>query len=252
MGKLKSVSGPHQEESLHESDWFVTTHWSVVSQAGRDTASASRAALEKLCSIYWFPLYTYVRRKGHDEHDAQDLTQEFFARLLSRNDLAGVHSSQGRFRAFLLAAMNHFLAKEWRKAGTLKRGAGQMPLSFDTALAEHCYAAASTDATPDRLFDRRWAETLLERAAKELRNEFVVEGREPVFRELNRYLSSPAGAGDYVAVAGKLNMSEAAVAKSVERLRRRYRDLVRREIAQTVSTPAELEEEMRYLLEVLA
>jgi RNA polymerase sigma-70 factor (ECF subfamily) len=209
--------------------------------------------LEKLCASYWYPLYAYVRRKGHDEHDAQDLTQEFFARLIQRNDFAGLDRGRGKFRAFLLASMNHFLAKEWRKAATLKRGAGKLPLSLDTALADQRYGAQPVvELTPERLFDRRWAETVLERAAQQLRAEFTGEGREALFRELNVFLSAPAGAGDYAAVAQRLQMTESAIAKAVERMRRRYRDLTKREIAQTVGTPAELEEEMRYLLEVLA
>jgi RNA polymerase sigma-70 factor (ECF subfamily) len=209
--------------------------------------------LEKLCAAYWYPLYAYVRRKGHDEYDSQDLTQEFFARLIQRNDFAGLDRGRGKFRAFLLASMNHFLAKEWRKAATLKRGAGQLPLSLDTTLAEQRYGAQPVvEPTPERSFDRRWAETVIERAAQQLRDEFTDEGREVLFRELNMFLSEPPEAGDYVAVAQRLQMTESAVAKAVERLRRRYRDLVRQEIAQTVSTPVELEEEMRYLLEVLA
>jgi RNA polymerase sigma-70 factor (ECF subfamily) len=219
----------------------------------RSAGTEAREALETLCTAYWFPLYAYVRRKGHDEHEAQDLTQEFFARLLARNDWVALDPGRGKFRAFLLASMNHFLAKDWRRMNTLKRGAGQAPLSLDTTLAEQRYGAqASVDPAPDRLFDRRWAETVLERAGNRLREEFVGEDQQPVFRELNVYLSLPAGAGDYAAVASRLRMTEAAVAKAVERLRRRYRELVRREIAQTVSTPAELDAEMRYLLDVLA
>jgi len=224
-----------------------------VRTVGDTATTVAQEALEKLCLTYWYPLYAYVRRKGHDEHESQDLTQEFFARLLARNDFAALHPSRGRFRAFLLAAINHFLAKEWRKAGTLKRGGGQAPVSLDTTLAEQRYGAqAAIEPTPERLFDRRWAETILERAATQLRDEFTGEGRETLFRELNVFLSAPASAGDYASVATRLQMTESAVAKTVERLRRRYRDLVRREIAQTVSTPAELEEEMRYLLKVLA
>ena len=242
-----------EQRVIEQADWFVTTHWSVVQAAGHSATTVAQEALGKLCCTYWFPLYAYVRRKGHDEHQAQDLTQEFFARLLERNDFAAMDPARGRFRAFLLAAMNHFLAKEWRKAGTLKRGAGQALLSLDTTLAEQRYGSqAAVESTPERLFDRRWAETILERAAKQLRDEFVSESREPLFRELNVFLSAPAATGDYAGVAARLEMTESAVAKTVERLRRRYRDLVRREIAQTVSTPGELEEEMRYLLEVLA
>jgi RNA polymerase sigma-70 factor (ECF subfamily) len=232
---------------------FRTTHWSVVQRSGEAETSARREAPETLCVTYWYPLYAYVRRKGYDEHEAEDLTQEFFARLLARNDFAGLDPSRGRFRAFLLASVNHFLAKEWRKAATLKRGAGQPTLSLDTALAEQRYGTqAAVEATPERVFDRRWAETILEQAGIRLRAEFTGEGREAVFRELNVYLSTPPGAGDYATVAVRLNMTEAAVAKAVERLRRRYRELVRGEIAQTVNTAAELEDEMRYLLEVLA
>jgi DNA-directed RNA polymerase specialized sigma24 family protein len=224
-----------------------------VQSAGQGATPVRQEALEKLCAAYWYPLYAYVRRKGHDEHDAQDLTQEFFARLIQRNDFAGLDRGRGKFRAFLLASMNHFLAKEWRKAATLKRGAGQSPLSLDTALAEQRYGAQPVvEPTPERLFDRRWAETVIERAAQRLRAEFTNDGRETLFRELNVFLSAPAGAGDYVTAAQRLQMTESAVAKAVERLRRRYRDLVRQEIAQTVSTPVELEEEMRYLLQVLA
>lgn len=247
------MPGQRQTTPGDSADWFVTTHWSVVQSAGGGATTTVRDALEQLCASYWYPLYAYVRRKGYDQHDSQDLTQEFFARLIQRNDFAGLDRSRGKFRAFLLAAMNHFLAKEWRKAATLKRGSGHAPLSLDTALAEQRYGAQpAVEPTPERLFDRRWAETVLERAAKQLRAEFVQAGRERLFRELNPFLSAPAGTGDYSAVATRLGMSESAVAKAVERLRHRYRDLARGEIAQTVGTPAELEEEMRYLLDVLA
>jgi DNA-directed RNA polymerase specialized sigma24 family protein len=247
---MSATPDPPESESR---DWFTATHWSMVRNASHDATHVAQDALEKLCLIYWSPLYAYVRRKGHDEHEAQDLTQEFFTRLLARKDFAGLDPGRGRFRAFLLASMNHFLAKEWRKASTIKRGGGQAPLVLDTVVAERCYHAESgMQCTPEKLFDRRWAETTLERAAARLRAEFAADGREQVFRELNVFLSTPAGAGDYTAVAARLNLSEAAVAKTVERLRRRYRDLVRDEIAQTVTSPKELDEEMRYLLEVLA
>lgn len=147
---------PEQRESnsSEPADWFATTHWSVVRSAADGTTTGMRDALEKLCSNYWYPLYAYVRRKGHDEHDAQDLTQEFFARLIQRNNFAGLDRSRGKFRAFLLAAMNHFLAKEWRKAGTLKRGAGSAPLSLDTTLAEQRYGAQpAVESTPDWVDD---------------------------------------------------------------------------------------------------
>lgn len=240
---------PEQEHN----DWFRTTRWTVVRTAGDLSSNLAHEALHKLCSTYWQPLYAYVRRKGHSEHEAQDLTQEFFARLLARNDFAGLDPGRGRFRAFLLAAMNHFLAKEWRKASTLKRGSGEPTLSLDTALAERSYGTlASSEATPERVFDRRWAETLLETAGNRLLSEYCSQGNEALFRELNLYLSAPPSAGEYALIATRLKMTEAAIAKSVERLRRRYREIVRDEIAQTVSDPTELQEEMRYLIEVLA
>jgi RNA polymerase sigma-70 factor (ECF subfamily) len=243
-----------QRESLtpEDADWMSTTHWSIVRAAGESAAFVKREALEKLCAAYWQPLYAYVRRKGYDEHDAADLTQGFFAHLLAWDDFSTLHPSRGRFRAFLLAALNHFLANQWRKSQTQKRGAGQVPLSLDIAMAERHYVTmTSTDPTPEKLFDQQWAETLLQRAAKQLWEEFAREGRESLFRELNVFLSTPAAAGDYSAAAERLQMTTSAVAKAVERLRRRYRELARREIAQTVSTPADLEEEMRYLLDVL-
>jgi RNA polymerase sigma factor (sigma-70 family) len=233
-------------------DWITTTHWSVVRAAGDGVPFAKRDALEKLCSAYWQPLYTYVRRKGHDEHAAADLTQEFFAQLLAWDDFATLDPNQGRFRAFLLAAMNNFLANQWRKSNTQKRGAGQVPISLDTATAEkHIGTLTSTEPTPERRFDQQWAETVLDRAARQLRDEFAWDGRDALFRELNIFLSRPAGAGDYSAIAERLQMTISAVAKTVERMRRRYRDLARQEIAQTVSTSADLDEEMRYLLSVL-
>jgi RNA polymerase sigma-70 factor (ECF subfamily) len=168
-------------------DWFVTTHWSVVRAAADGGASADASvALEKLCANYWQSLYFYVRRKGHDEQEAQDLTQEFFSRLLARNDFAGLDPRQGRFRAFLLAAMNHFLANEWRRAATLKRGGGEANLAFDTVIAEQVYATQpAADSSAEKLFDRQWAEAVLTRSAQALRQEFTDAGRSSLFAELN-------------------------------------------------------------------
>jgi RNA polymerase sigma-70 factor (ECF subfamily) len=240
-------------ESQPPADRFGETHWSLVRAAGASATVASRNATELLCRQYWQPLYTYVRRRGHQPHEAEDLTQEFFASLLSRNDFAALHPDQGKFRAFLLAAMNHFLAKAWRKESAQKRGGRATPLSLDTSLAEHCLGtAASTGATPEQAYDRQWAETVLEHAAIQLRAACLRDGRAALFRELNRFLSVPAAAGDYDAVAQRLGMNVPTVAKAVERLRRKYRDCVRREIAQTVGSRSELDEEMRYLLDIMA
>src|SRR5262245_33814345 len=233
-------------------DWFGTTHWSVVRAAGEGATPAARQAVEQLCTLYWPPLYGYIRRRGHPEEEAKDLTQEFFARLLSRNDFATLDPAQGRFRAFLLAALKHFLANERRAAGALKRGGGQIPIPLEIVLEEEGRSSVpAAEPAPDHWFDRRWAEAVMEQAGKVLRDEFQREGRANLFQALNQFLSAPSTVGDYAGIAQRLGTTEAAIAQAVARLRRRYRDLVQREIARTVSNPKELEEEMRYLLEVL-
>ncbi len=218
---------------------------------GRTTNISIVLSAEVQCTTsYWSPLYEYVRRKGHDEYDAADLTQEFFASLIARNDFAGLDPSQGRFRAFLLAAMNHFLAKEWRKANALKRGGGQPVVSFER-MAEHGDTGLADNLLPEQAYDRRWAETVLQRAAQRVEAEFIAQGRELLFRRLNVFLSAPPETDEYDAAAKQLEMTKAAVAKVVERMRRRYRDLVRDEIAQTVSSASDLDDELRYLVELL-
>lgn len=249
---LNLSSKQHDVRANESADWMTTTQWSLVKAAGDENSPARQDALAKLCTAYWQPLYAYIRRRGHNEHDAADLTQEFFTRLVSRNDLGTVHPTHGRFRAFLLAAVNHLLANEWRNAKALKRGAGRAPISLEVATAEsHMGTSVSADSTPERLFDRRWAETVMERAGRRLHEEFTHDGREQVFRAINQFLSKPVEAGDYESIVPQLHMTKPAIAKSVERMRRRYRELVRAEIAQTVTSSAELDEEMRYLLEVL-
>ena len=230
---------------------FRETHWSVVLAAGEGETSRAAAALDKLCRAYWQPLYAYVRRRGHGPHDAQDLTQEFFLLLLARQDLARVHPAKGKFRTFLLACLDHFLKNEWHKRQTLKRGGGQSPLQLDVGEAEESLRTElRPEVSPERLFDRRWAVAVLNQAIDGLRREMIEAGDESLFQELHVFLTEPASPAGYDCVAARLGMAPGAVATSVHRLRKRYREWVRGILAETVATPLELEEEMRYLLEV--
>lgn len=232
---------------------FVTTHWSVVVTAGRSDTTRAQDALAKLCQTYWFPLYIYVRRRGHSPEDAQDLTQEFFARLLEHNWVKAADQAKGRFRSFLLSAMNCFLADEWDKARAQKRGGGVplVPLQFDTA--ETRYGVEPADnVTPERSFERRWALTLLEEVLKRLQAKYEAEGKADLFAALNPCLVGERTSQPYVELAAKLGMNEGAVKSAVHRLRQRYRQLLRDQIAQTVADPAEVDEELRHLFAVLA
>jgi RNA polymerase sigma-70 factor (ECF subfamily) len=230
-------------------DVFATTRWTVVLAAGDRSSPSADAALEELCRTYWYPLYAYVRRQGHAPADAQDLTQEFFARLLQKNYLAGVSSNRGRFRAFLLAALKHFLANEWDRAHRQKRGGGATLLSLDWQDADTRYQIDPPDhLSPDKLYDRAWATTLLEQVVARLREESVAEGRGGQFEMLKFYLMTGKNDVPHAEAAAALVMSEGAVRVAVHRLRRRYRELLKQEIVQTLSDPAQAGEEMRALL----
>ena len=247
------LEGPRQATRfIPASAQFCTTHWSVVLEAGASQDSRAQTALEELCRTYWHPIYCFVRRRGQSPEDAQDLTQEFFKRLIDRRAFSRVDRDKGRFRSFLLACLNHFLAKEWRNRNTLKRGAGQIFVPIDMATAEEGYSGGqSRNQTPEQLYDQRWALGVMERAMQRLRREFSESGKEGLFEELKGFLSVATDDGAYDLAAARLHMTRIAVATSVHRLRRSYRERVREEVAQTVTTPLELEEEMRYLLEVL-
>ena len=234
-------------------NYFLTTHWSVVLRAGRSDSTCARDALAQLCQTYWYPLYAYVRRRGYSPQDAQDLAQEFFARLLEQNSVAKVCPELGKFRSFLLASLNHFLANEWDKAQAKKRGGGQPLIRLDDRSAESRYALEPTEeATPDKLFERRWALTLLECVLARLRKEFVTAGKARLFERLKGFMTGEGGDASYAQVGNELDMSESNVKVAVHRLRRRYRDLLRDEIAQTVASPAEVEDEIRHLFSALA
>jgi len=231
---------------------FATTHWSVVLAAGEGASPQSHEALEKLCCAYWYPLYAYVRRKGHDAHDAQDLTQEFFARLLARNYLRVADRSKGKFRSFLLGSLEHFLAREWTKARAQKRGGGKAILSLNETDAENRYRLEPAhELTAEKIYDRRWATTLLEQAMSRLSEECAAGGKSDLFGQVETFLSGEKGEACYADIAAALKMSEGALRVAVHRLRQRYGELVRAELEQTVSNTAEADEELQYLFRVL-
>lgn len=228
--------------------YFATTRWTVVLAAGDRSSPQADTALEELCRTYWYPLYAYVRRHGHSREDAEDLTQSFFARFLQKNYLERLRAGEGRFRAFLLASLKHYLANEWDRSRRLKRGGGVPLLSLDWEEAETRYSIDPCDQlSPDKLFDRAWAVTLLERVIGRLREENADEEKASLFKELKAYLMVGRGEIPYAQAATALSMTEGAVRVAVHRLRRRYRELLREEISQTLSDPAQAEEEMRAL-----
>jgi RNA polymerase sigma-70 factor (ECF subfamily) len=231
----------------------VTTHWSVVQAAGHSFDTKAREALAALCRGYWYPLYVYVRRRGYRQHDAEDLTQAFFARLLERNWIGRAEQAKGRFRTFLLTALERFLANEWDKVRARKRGGGRefVPVQIDEA--ETRYGVEPVDErTPEQAFEYHWAVTLLDEVVRRLEREFQERGQPELFAALKPCLTGGSSAQPYDALAAKLGLSEAAVKVAVHRLRQRYRELLRAEIADTVASPQEVDAEMRHLLNVLA
>jgi RNA polymerase sigma factor (sigma-70 family) len=231
---------------------FVTTHWSVVLTAGRNDTTRARQALGKLCQTYWFPLYTYARRRGYSAHDAQDLTQEFFAQLLDRESLAGANPQRGRFRSFILTAMNHFLISEWTKAKAKKRGGHFDVISLDLAAAEERYDLEPADnSTPDKIFEKQWALTLLHEVMNQLESEYQREGKMELFTTLKQTLMGARESQPYAELAARLKMNEGAIKAAVHRMRKRYRELIRAEIAHTIAPSQDIEDEMRHLFSAL-
>ena len=224
----------------------------MVLSAGGSDNTVARDSLAKLCQTYWYPLYAYVRRRNFSPPDAEDLTQEFFARFLEQHWVNDADREKGRFRTFLLSAMNHFLANEWDKARAQKRGGGVPLLSLQLDAAETRYVREpADDVTPEQQYERRWAMTLLEAVLKRLQAEYEQEGKAGLFGALNPCLVGDRTAQPYEELAGKLGLTEGAVKSAVHRLRQRYRQLLRDEIAQTVAGPAEVDEELRHLVAVL-
>lgn len=231
---------------------FATTHWSVVLQAGDPASAQSSAALEKLCRIYWPPIYAFLRRKGHKEAEAKDLTQGFFRQLLQRGDFQRVEARKGKFRTFLLASLSHFVSNERDFAAAQKRGGGSTFLSLDEMTAEQWRRLEpASELSPDKLFDQRWAMALLESAIGRLSQELAAAGKRSQFECLKPFLTTEPGDGDYAAAAHQLGTTSQSIAVLVHRLRRRYCELVRAELANTVSSPMEVEAEMRHLLAAL-
>ncbi|MCI0542104.1 MAG: sigma-70 family RNA polymerase sigma factor [Verrucomicrobiales bacterium] len=242
-----------RRSSSDQQEWFATTHWSVVLAAGNPESPHATQALEKLCRTYWYPLYAYVRRRGYGPSDAQDFAQEFFARLLRKNYPAQADQSKGKFRSFLLLRLNHFLADEYDRASTQKRGGDQVFISLDEEAGEERYRLEpADDLSPEKIFERRWAQTILEQVLARLREEFVAEGKAETYEVLKAFEPGEQGAPSYAQAAARLAVSESAVKSMIHRMRRRHRELVREEIAQTVSTAAEVDEELRHLMAVLA
>lgn len=221
--------------------------------AGEDSGPATGRALDALCRTYWDPLYAYVRRCGHDPVDAQDLTQDFFARFLEKNYVRHADPQKGRFRTFLLTSMKHFLANAHERDLAQKRGGAQTVFSLDAANAEQRLAREpADDLTPDVIYERRWAATLLERALSQLEQESTSAGKTKLFAELKPFLARESSDGEYTTMAGRLGMTANGVAVAVHRLRERYREVVRLDIANTVSAENEIDEELRHLLAVLS
>ncbi len=253
MLKIASVrteathSGPEAHEGL-----FATTHWSAVLAAVSRESPEAAAAMERLCGTYWYPLYAYVRHRGHSPEDSQDLTQEFFYRLLQGNYLARVDPGKGRFRSFLLAAMNHFLANEWHRSQRLKRGGSITFLPLDKPEAEERYQGERFGSgSPEEIYERSWALALLEKVVGRLSQETAATGQTARFEQLKPVLIGERTSVSYAQLAARLGTTEAALKMTVQRLRKRYAELVQEEIAHTVPDPREVEEELRHLRAVL-
>ncbi len=248
---------PSERESdaalVRASPVLAITHWSVVLAAGQSASKAAENALEELCRMYWYPLYAYLRRKGYSEHDAQDLTQGFFEHLIERRTIESVGREKGKFRSFLLSCLNYFLAHERERAGAQKRGGGRELISLNGEEAEQRYRLEPRDErSPERIFEHRWAMTLLDQVLAQLAREFQETGRENLFQKVRPFLVEGKGNGPYRQAADEIGMSEEAFKKAVQRMRRRYSELFRSEIAHTVATKEEVDEELRYLCGVLA
>jgi RNA polymerase sigma-70 factor (ECF subfamily) len=231
---------------------FATTHWSVVLAVGATQTTRAQQALSHLCHSYWYPLYAYVRRRGWNPQDAEDLTQAFFAGLLRKESLSFVSREGGRFRSFLLKSLNRFLTDEWRRARVQKRGAGKV-ISLDVASAESRFRIEPADAhTPETLYDRTWALTVLSGTFNRLRDEYIHNGKGPLFDELKFCLTGERSAIPYAQLAERLKVPENTLKTLVHRLRKRYRELLREDVAQTVNRTEEIEEELRSLFRALA
>jgi RNA polymerase sigma factor (sigma-70 family) len=249
-----SSSNTGGERDFPGAGHFGQTQWSVVlAAAGKRDHAMAELSLEKLCRVYWLPLYTYIRRQGESPHDAQDLTQEFFARLLEKDFLGSVDQTKGRFRSFLLASLKHFLSNQRDRARAQKRGGRQTILSLDFSDAETSIGFQPADEqTPEKAFEKRWALTLLEQSLARLRKEYIDRGRQEIFEQLKTTLTEGRGGVAYAELSARLGISEASVKMAVHRLRQRYRAVLRAEIAETVAQASEVEDELREVFRALS
>jgi len=245
--------GSERGRSSDRHEWFASTHWSVVLTAGHDSAPGAREALESLCRAYWYPLYCFVRRQGFSPADAEDLTQGFLAHLLERKALQKVSQQKGRFRSFLLAALKYFLADERDKERAQKRGGGSAVVSLEDEGAETLYQReCSNDLTAEKLYERRWAMAVLDRAFVRLREEFTTAGKAALYDELRCLQDDASEAGSYTEVAARLGMPVNTLKSHVRRFRQRYREILCEEVGHTVATPADVAEEVRHLITVVS
>jgi RNA polymerase sigma-70 factor (ECF subfamily) len=247
------MSASNSPEPATPDGYFRTTHWSVVLAAREENAGGPTRALELLCRAYWYPLYAFVRRRGVPVADAQDLTQEFFARLLQRDFLRNVAREKGKFRTFLLSSLNNFLVSEWHRAQAAKRGGGQHNfVSWDDLQAEERYASEpAAEGTPEQFYDQRWAVAVMDQAMAQLREEFESAGKKAHFEQMKPFLSAEGSREDYARAGTPLEMSDATFSVAVHRFRRRYAAVLRSVVAHTVSGPDEIEEELRCLAQAL-
>ena len=244
------MSTTHETGSLSPQA-FVTTHWSQVLLAADHHLPNSAQALEKLCRTYWPPLYCYLRRGGRSSHEAEDLTQAFFAQLLERNSLAAASAERGRFRNFLLTALKNFVVNEWRSQHTQKKGGQFQILSLDAHASEGYYIAEPGDhLTPEVLFDKRWALTVIEKVMDQLRSEYAAIGKNDLFEDLKNFLVAKKGT-PHAELAKKHGIPASTIGVIIYRLRERYGELLREEIAATVNDPSEIDDEIRYLIAAL-
>ena len=248
-----SASDPSLSRTSSGDGWFKTTHWTVILTAREKDGIAAREALASLCSTYWYPLYAFIRRQGSTPHEAEDLTQEFFFRFLERHSLGNVQPAAGKFRSFLLACLKNFLANERERAQAQRRGGGHAPVPLDSGDAETRYSLEPADTrTPDAVFERRWAFAVLERAMTELRCEIAGGEKRALFEELQGFLPGGQGSVSRAELAAKRSVSVGAIDVAIHRLRQRFGALLREQVAQTVSSKAEVEEEIRHLISVLS
>jgi RNA polymerase sigma-70 factor (ECF subfamily) len=246
---VKATPGTLQEGGAS----FATTHWSIVAQSALTDVPEAQSAIAKLCEAYWPPIYSFIRRRGYSPADAQDLTQSFFAFFLRTKAYARTDRLHGKFRSFLLASVKHFLLDHWDRERAVKRGGGYQFVSLNQETAEAFYDAASaSDSTAEHLFELRWAKTVTASALNSLRQELQTEGKLEVFEQLKDFLAGGSVLPSYDEASARTGLPRATVKTHVHRLRQRYREIVRREIARTVSAPHEINEELHHLCNVLA